>query len=230
MPPSDIESHLYSNELTEVIGRAINEYTKVEGELVFLFQALTKVDVLKAYTILVAIQNARSKAEMFGNLLLHANPQLKTYWDSCSKFLLTLAQFRNAIAHWHPHINLYVNKDRTQTRWSHALAYPVPGRYQPLEPKDISPFLTDCQYICEELASLTGLVKERPSPLPDKFLQRLVRRNQAVLRPPRTAKAPQPQRPPSRPSPLQKGRKPSAKQRRQRAFADAKKKAGGTPA
>ena len=87
-----------------------------------------------------------------------------------------------------------------------------------LEQNDFPPFLKDCLAIRQDLSSLLSLLKERPSTLPDKFQQPIIHRNEAVLRPRRTAKAPQRQRPPSKP-------KLSAAQKRARALKNARAKA-----
>ena len=218
--------HSHRKPLNQAVGEAIEAYANVEAQLAFLLQALLQIDVNKAYAILFAIQNSRLKNELFQFLLLEGDPALKKYWASCGKFLLTLAQVRNAVAHWHPYIDLYATDDAKVTKAVPVLGHPIPGFHlKSLEPKHLSLFVMDCRNIRAELSSLTSIVKTKPSTLPGKFQKPIAHRNQAVLRSRLTPKERQPQRPPSQPSALQKrGQRPSAKQRRQRALANLKKK------
>jgi hypothetical protein len=217
----------YANPLHRAVGEAIEAYSHVEATMASLLQDILKLDVLQAHAVLFAIQNTRSRNEMFETLLEQQfTPAIRKYWASCSNYLLKLGQFRNAIAHWHPHISIYVKSktDLRPVRYVHALGHPaIKSAYKGLEAPDFPPFLKDCQYIREELSALILLVKERPQALPEKFRQPLPRRNQAVLQPRQKPKAQQPQRPPSQASGLHRGRKPSARQRRERAMARAKK-------
>jgi hypothetical protein len=221
---------LGQNALHQAVGQAIESYVRVEQHLAALLQVILKTDVLKAHAILFAIQNTRARNELFQSLLqMQLGPGIKKYWASCARFLFALSLFRNAVAHWHPHVNAYFNmNDKTKpARVVHALGHPaIRSALKSLEVADLAPFHQDCAYIREEISALVELIKEPPGALPEKFQQLLTHRNLAVLRPRRTAKVPQPQRPPSRPSALQKGRRPSAKQRRQRALREAAKKKG----
>jgi hypothetical protein len=201
-------------------------YAMVETLQASLLEAILKIDFRRAHAIFFAAQNVRARNELLQTLLeLEFGSDLKTYWASCSKFLLTLAQFRNAIAHWHPFTNIYIKNDSDETKLAPALGHPVLDRnFRSIEEPDFPPFIRDCLHIREELSSLIALVRERPSSLPERFRQPIVHRNEAVLQPRRNPKAQQPQRPPSSPSVLQKGKKPSPKQRRQRALSEAMKR------
>jgi hypothetical protein len=219
-----------TNPLHQAVGEAIEAYAMVEANLASLLEALLGVSMIQAHAVLFAIQNIRSRNEMFQTLLAHTHfhKDIKKYWASCSKYLLMLAQFRNAIAHWHPNLNVYVNKDFSAHRLVHALGHPVPGTpIKSLEVTDLAPFLTDCQYIRQELSALTELVKNAPVALPEKFQKPITRRNQAALRQRHSAKEQQPQRPPSLGTGLHRGRKPSARQRRERALSRVKKRPSG---
>jgi hypothetical protein len=125
------------------------------------------------------------------------------FWNSCERYLLALAKFRNAIAHWHPQTNVYL-KSRGEGdepfHYEPALAHPVPGNgNRSLELKDFSPFIEDCQYAFAFLSALEPLAKRKPRSLPEKFRQPITRQNRAVLRPHQNPKEQQPRRPPSTP-------------------------------
>jgi hypothetical protein len=216
-----------TNPLHQAIGQAIESYVRVEQILALVLQAILKTDVLKAHAILFAVQNTRARNELFQSLLqMQFGAGIKSYWASCGKFLNTLSVFRNAVAHWHPYLNIYISKDKDAppARVTHALGHPaIRSALKSLEVSDFAPFQRDCRHISQELSALVELVNEPPAALPEKFRRPIAHQNLAVLRPRPTAKAPQPQRPPSQPSALQKGRKPSAKQRRQRALREAAK-------
>jgi hypothetical protein len=210
-----------SASLHQAVGRAIDAYARVEGTWASLLEVILKVDMLKAHTLFFAVQNIRSRNELFEELLSALfKGGLKKYWASCEQFLFKLSKFRNAAAHWHPNYNVYTGNVPEELRLEAALGHPVPGnKYPTIEVKDFPPFMDDCNYIRGELSALILLVKESPSTLPEKFQKPITRRNQALLQPRRIAKARQPRRPPSHLSARQKGRKLSAKQRRQRALA-----------
>jgi hypothetical protein len=104
-------------------GNAMQAYALVEGTQASIIEALLKVDFLRAHAILFAAQNARSRNELIETLLeLEFAGTLRKFWASCSKYLLTLAQFRNALAHWHPYINIYTSKTEPKIRARPALA------------------------------------------------------------------------------------------------------------
>jgi hypothetical protein len=206
------------NPLRLLIGEAVESYVRIEQNLAWILEELLEVDIVKAHAVLFAIQNARSRYELFEGLLERKlGLGIRKYWASLSAFLLTLAQFRNAVAHWHPLIQISVGKSKNSA--AHALHHPSPhSGLRPIIAKDFPLFLQDCMRAREELSALRALVETPPAALPERFRRRIPHRNQAVLQPPQTAKAPQPLRPPSKPSHLQKDRKPSAKQKRQRAL------------
>jgi hypothetical protein len=207
------------------IGESMQAYALVEAHQSTLFELLLKTDLRRANAIFFAIQNVRTRIELLETLLeLEFGPSLQKYWASCSDFLLKLAQFRNAIAHWHPYVNIYAADGASDWKPVPALGDPVLGRNaRSLEATDFPAFIRDCVRIREELSSLNTLLRERPSQLPEKFQQTIVHRNEAVL--PSRRKALQPQPLSSSPSAAPKGKKLSRKQRRDRALSEAKKKA-----
>jgi hypothetical protein len=212
--------------LNEAIGEAMQAYALVETTQASIIEALLKTDYQRAHAIFYTAQNVRSRNELIETLLeLEFKDALRKFWVSCSKYLLTLSQFRNAIAHWHPHMNFYGSNGPETWRVRPALGHPVLSRnFDGIEKDDFPPFLRDCAYIREELSSLIEFVRELPATLPEKFRRPIGRRNEAVLRRRRKSTAQQPPRLPSRVSGLHKGRKPSARQRRERAVARAKKR------
>ncbi len=201
----------------------MGSYAKVEWSLALLLQSLLGVDLPKAHAIFFAIQNTRSRNELFQSLLAQEfNGELKKYWASCSKFLLKLAKFRNAIAHWHPHVSLYENA-ASELIIRPALRSPIPrSDFHSIEIENFDDFHIDCQHIADEIIELFGVVVERPSAWPQKFLNPITHRNLAVLKQPHTPKVRQPRRPPSVP-------KLSAAQKRAKALKDARIRAKQKP-
>jgi hypothetical protein len=195
-------------------------YAMVEAHQATLFELLLKTDLRRANAVFFAIQNVRTRNELLETLLeLEFGSALEKYWASCSGFLSKLARFRNAIAHWHPYVNIYARDDGSDWSPIPALGDPVLGRNaRSLEATDLPAFIRDCMWIREELSSLNTLLRERPSQLPEKFQQRIAHRNEAVLPSRRKSKAQQPPPPSLSPSTAPKGKKPSAKQRRDRAL------------
>jgi len=209
------------NPLHRAIGEAIEAYAEVETILTSLLQALLRTDCNKAHALFFAIQNIRSRNELFETLLqLEFKGALKKYWASCGSYLYKLALFRNAVAHWHPLVVITVKSetDLTGVGAQHALHHPAYASFKELTLDHFPPFLTDCVYIRRELSALHGIVGKQPDTLPEKFRRPIARRNLAVLQLHHSAKTPQPQRPPSRPKAAPKGQKLSAKQRRLRAL------------
>jgi hypothetical protein len=206
------------NPLYRAIGESMQAYAQVERLLASVLEAILRVDFRRAHAIFFAMQNVRTRNELIETLLnLEFGGGLRKFWASCSQYLLVLARFRNAVAHWHPHINIYVSKDEMETRAKNALGHPVLDRnLGSLEEEDFPPFLKDCFYIREQLSSLVAYVRERPATLPEELQRPLARRNQAVLR--RRGK-PEAQRSQPMPSRQSKRGKPSRKQRRLRALA-----------
>ena len=200
------------------IGRAIGAYADVEGSLAFLLKEILKVSPIKAFVVFeAASRNSRARNIMFGELLnLEFNGKLSAQWNECDSFLGTLAKFRNAIAHWHPHLDVWQAEDQS-FRVSHSIAKLVPGGNEPVRLTDIKMFVKDCDFIKSQIDSLTTTVAAGPSALPDKYQPPTIRPNLAALRQRQMPKAPQPQRPPSVP-------KLSKAQKRARALKAAREK------
>jgi hypothetical protein len=216
--PDDIP---HPNPIHHAVGEAIEAYSNVESALASLLESILDTDFQKAHILFFAVQSARSRNEMLQRLLeLQFQTDIKKYWASCASFISTLADFRNAIVHWHPFYTVYVNQKLGTMKMAPSLGHPVMigSKFKSLQIGDFDPFLKDCLYIRGELGSLKFLVKEKPSPLPEKFQKPITRRNLAVLRPRQTAKAPQPLRKPSVPklTKFQK-RKKAQKEARERA-------------
>jgi hypothetical protein len=193
-------------ELRAQIGEAIEAYAAVEAEQAMLLRKILSVDYREAFIIFFAVQNVRARGEMIQELLdLRFAGRLKNYWASCNKFLLVLAKFRNAVAHWHPYTNLYENKDQTR-HYEPALGPPSPGNLLPLEAKHFPAFIEDCEYIISHLRMLATRVSEGLESLPQKFQPPEVRRNLAHLPQRQRPATPNPLRPPSVPklSPAEK--------------------------
>lgn len=200
------------------VGESIEAYASVEAKQSFLLGTILNVDYRRAGVIFFAVQNARSRGEMVEELLDQGfDGRLKKYWISCNRFLLKLARFRNALAHWQPYVNLYEDSNG-KGHYEPALGPPKPGELKPLEASDLPAFVDDCEYIGSEIQKLDAMIKSGPQAWPEKFQPPTIRPNRAVLRPLQTAKELQRQRPPSKQNVLQKGQKPSAKQKRLRAL------------
>ena len=176
---------LSKNPLHSAVGEAIEAYTQVEAALARLLQSILKIDVVKAHAIFFAVLSTRARNELI-EVLLQAqfNGGLTKYWGSCSTYLQKLSKFRNALAHWHPFVNVYLPSDLQlpARKVTHALGHPAYGSgYEFLEVEDIPPFLRDCAYIRGELSSLIEVVQAAPDRLPQKFLQPIRHPNQAHL-------------------------------------------------
>ena len=213
-------------ELRQQIGESIEAYAAVEAQQAFLLKSILKVDYREACIIFSAVQNVRARGEMIQDLLArYFDRRLEKYWASCNAFLLKLARFRNALAHWQPYSNLYETPDGKR-RFEPALGPPAANGLKPLEARDFPAFITDCEYIQSEIQKLDAIIIGGPGAWAEKFQPPAIRQNQAVLRSRQTPKELQPHRPPSKPKPLQKGRTPSAKQRRQRALGISRSRPG----
>jgi hypothetical protein len=198
----------------QAVGRAIDAYSRVEAEEAFLIQAILRTDIKTAYLICFAVQNTRSRIELIENLLRYKfSNKFETYWDSCSKFIGILAKFRNAIAHWHPHLQIYSNQQ--ETRYVQSLRSPVRSGLQPIREGDIPPFVEDCDNISSAIRDLSKFIAARRRSLPRRFQQPITCQNQAGIQPRRIAKAPRPPRKPSTP-------KLSRAQKRAKALKDAR--------
>jgi hypothetical protein len=170
----------------------------VEAKEAFLLKSILDTDIRSAYLICFAVQNSRSRIVLIGELLtLYFENKFEDYWESCSTFLSTLAKFRNAIAHWHPHMQIYSNGE--EMRYVPSLGPPVPNQLLHIGEGDIPAFVEDCDNISEAIHDLSEVIRTRPQTLPEKFQQPIAYRNRAVLQPPPTPKEPQPQRLPSVP-------------------------------
>jgi hypothetical protein len=199
----------------QAVGRAIDAYSTVEAEEAFLLRAILKTDVRTAYLLCFAVQNTASRLELIDNLLRYKfENKFQAHWESCAKFIRTLAKFRNAVAHWHPYLQVYSNAD-DEFRYVQSLGPPVPNGLKSIREGDIAPFVEDCDNISKALRDLTKFIAARRRSLPRRFQQPITCRNQAVLQPPPTPKALQPQRLPSVP-------KLSRAERRKRALKAAK--------
>jgi hypothetical protein len=200
-------------ELTELaaplhyaVGKAMDTYSHIEAHLAAIVGNLLKIDYRKSHIIFFAISNMPSRLELIESLFsLHLKgdqlPAFKKYWASVERYLKKLATFRNALAHWHPHINVYVNRLGTQerpARYVAALAHPIPGTgTRPIEARHIQDFLDDCQFARDVLSAIKPASKRRPRSLPRIFRQPITRQPKADIQLPPTPKAQQPRRPPS---------------------------------
>ena len=182
----------------QAVGSAIEAYSRVEEEQAYLIKAILRSDTRTAYFICFAIQNTSRRVELIDNLLRYkfAN-KFETYWGSCSKFIGVLAQFRNAIAHWHPRLQTYSNE--TEVRYVQSLRPTLPSELGDIQEKDISLVSKDCDNICAAMRDLSKFIASRRRPLHQRFQQPIACQNQAVLQPTPTPKGPQPQRKPSVP-------------------------------
>jgi hypothetical protein len=203
--------------LHQAVGRAIDAYSRVEAEEAFLIKAILRTDIRTAYLICFAVQNTGSRIELIENLLRYkfAN-KFQDYWDSCAKFIRTLARFRNAIAHWHPHVQVYSNAN-DEFRYVQSLRSPVPNGSQSLREGDIPPFVEDCDNISSTIRDLSKFIASRRPSSPRRFQQPIACQNQADIQPRRSAKAPQARRKPSIP-------KLSRAQKRAKSLKDARAK------
>jgi hypothetical protein len=173
-------------EVHAAIGSAIEAYALVEGELTFLVASVLKTDWPTAAIKIFSIRNAHVRCEMIGALFTDAyGDKLETFWKSCSEFLDKLAKFRNAIAHWHPYVDIYEEDGTNKVFIKHVLNHPMPGKFfQSLSVEHIKPFVDDCIYIRQQLDDLhrNFLQKRKGTAMPTRFQQPLSHKNTAVLR------------------------------------------------
>jgi hypothetical protein len=208
MTPDDNDPHR-KRKLHQAMGEAMQAYADVEANLATVLGSLLKVNYQKGHVIFFSANNIRSRLELIEQLFdFHIKDNMREdfakFWNSYSSYLITLASFRNAIAHWHPHLNIYLRRNSEtgieETRASAALGHPIIGRSEiSLEADNIPPFLEDCKAINSVLNDLVVFAKRKPRSLPEKFRKVIPNQNQAVLRRPPPTKALQPRRPPSRP-------------------------------
>jgi hypothetical protein len=109
--------------------------------------------------------------------------KFKEYWKSCTKYLDELSRFRNAIAHWHPVVSIYVRDGPAQETLSLKGLQDPKLRYDLiLGTKDFPPFIEDCLFIRAEFIQLLEVLKEnRLDTLPEKYQQPITRTNLAVI-------------------------------------------------
>ena len=182
----------------QAVGHAIESYAKVEAELANLLRHTLDTDARRASAIFSAVQGARSRGELFSELLtIQFEGKLDAHWAACNKFLGVLAKFRNALAHWQPHIHIAMVGNLTVRH--HTLGPMVPGGLEHITEDDIEPFLTDCLYIRTEIGLLAAIVRDRPSSLPEIFQLPPIRPPSAVLRQSPRPTKPRPPRAPSIP-------------------------------
>lgn len=217
---ADQETDQLFRNLNQATGEAIQDYARVETSQAMLIEALLHIDFERAHAVFFAVQNVRSRTKLIETLLeIEFKDQFQKHWNSCAKFLLKLADFRNAAAHWHPMGIIILSKDKSKSRVVEGIAHPVSGYpYRPLMPDDFAPFRKDCLFARTFLSELCDAIDRRSSPLPEKFQKPITPQNLAVLQLRRTAKAPQLQRPPSVP-------KLSPAQKRAKALKDAREQA-----
>jgi hypothetical protein len=183
--PPELNEILGPNPLHQAVGAAIEAYTMVEGSLALLLGEVLNIHVVTAHAVLNAIRNVRATNTVFEVVLEERSKgKLNKYWDSCTTYLTKLAEFRNALAHWHPQVAVYVSKDESAMRHSRVLRHPsLRSNHQPLEATEFVPFLKDCQYIREEISQLSALLRAGlPENLPENFQHPITRQNEAVLR------------------------------------------------
>jgi hypothetical protein len=167
----------------EAIGKAIEAYALVEGEQVLVLQSVIGSDYPTA-TIIAFSMNANSRCQMIGELLGHTyKGALDTYWKSCRKFLGKLAAYRNAIAHWHPLVEIYEDQSN-RVYIKHVLNHPKSGKlYESLDDQSVLPFIEDCHYIRSQLQDLNNEVLRKPrnAEFDERFGRPLARQNEALI-------------------------------------------------
>jgi hypothetical protein len=186
------------------IGEAVMKYTEVEMAQATLLSSIMAIKHDRAYAIFYTIQNIRGRNSMIETLLRQQHGDMyEIYWESLSALLQKLARFRNAVAHWHPAMQIYMDtKDgfRPSTKPpQNVLMNPSPGwGLKSLKRSDLPPFLEDCRTIQRELQDFSSHLDERRAgssePLPEKFRKRVLYLNRAVLQRHRKPKAPQSRR------------------------------------
>ena len=219
MSDPKLQINTSEDQLHEAVGKALSGYAQVEFAMATVLRNVLKIDFLQAHTLYFAMQNTRSRLEAFQTLLeARFGPNIAKYWESCSAFLLRLATFRNALAHWYASPTIILGKTDAENRLEYKLSHPVPNNFGKVRTADIEHFEIDCHSIRTALTDLAALAKRRRGrPLPKRFRQPITYRNQASLLPPRTPKAPGPRRPPSVP-------KLSRAQKRAKALKDARRR------
>jgi hypothetical protein len=224
------------DKLRMAVGSAMEAYAAFEASSASLIRVLLKANYSQSMAIYFAVKSSRDRLDLYEKLILlrlsEKNGQkFMPFWNSFTAYLQVMTKFRNAIAHWHPYVSLYEYSEATEGeskyRTRPSLGNPIPNQLSPsIYEEDIPPFVNDCRYASDVLTLLYHYFERKPRSLPDKFQRPIERQNQAVLRPPRNSKAPQPQRPPSTP-------KLSKKEKLAKALKDAreaaKRKASTSP-
>jgi hypothetical protein len=208
-------------QLHQAVGNALSKYAQIEFALASVLRNLLKIDFLQSHTLLFAIQNYRTRLTTLSELLeARFGKSVTKYWDSCSEALQKLAQFRNALAHWHASATYILGaKEDDAGKLEYKLSPPAPGDMRVVRTADIEKFTTDCWSMLRLLNDLASTVKrKRRPPLPKRFGRSITYQIQACLRPPPKPKEPGHRRPPSRP-------KLSRAQKRAKALKDARLKA-----
>jgi hypothetical protein len=223
--PREILLNPENKPIHAAIGQAIDSYAMVEGSQVFILEAILAIPPQMASVVFFSVQNVRSRHEMMQAILAikHVD-KYKKFWGKCGAFLQKLADFRNAVVHWHPVVAVYLDKKGAIQDHGYELKHGSAGNsFLPIRTRDFPDFLKDCQYIQQELLAFNGYLKgdSAYSASQDRFLQPNLRRNLAVLRQPPKLKEPQP--PPKSSRASAKRPKPSSKQRRLRALAAQKR-------
>lgn len=208
--------------LHKAIGKAIDAYSLVEGAQAVLLEHLLKISPLQSWVVSKAIQNTRARGAMFGELInIRCEGQLDKHWAKCQNFLFRLADFRNAIVHWHMGMMYVRHPNFSDSRF--ALMAMPPNGTLPITELEIGPFIDDCEYIKAVLVELWVIIDGWPSTSIEASAIRPIRPNAAAIPKSRNPKASQPQRPPSKPSLLRKsGKKPSSAERRRHALGQKK--------
>ena len=183
--------------LLKAIGEAVEAYTAVEAAQSQLLAIILGVNDDKAAIIFFAVQNVRLQQRMFEGLLLEKYGQThQKYWASYASYIFKLAEFRNAIVHWH-HITI-----QNATGPSEAgMRRPTPkGRGYAVTVSQLRTFIQDCVRARLETDEFATFLRDGGGPtLHDRFLRPIVYRNQAVLPPLPMPKAQQSQPRSSRP-------------------------------
>jgi len=131
------------------IGKAIEAFAMVEGAQAMLIQKLLNIDLQSAYAIFFAVQNVPSRNEMLTTLIrVRHGGKYDSYWRSCRVFLQKLAEFRNALAHWHPVVSVFTDKEMNERRFEYEIMDIRPSKSTAAIGVDgISPFIEDCRII-----------------------------------------------------------------------------------
>lgn len=180
-------------ELHVGIGACVEAYSRVENVQTHVLAQILKINHWSAAIIFNSVQNVRSRNEMIQGLLWQSyGKKFKPYWAKCSVFLFKLSIFRNAVVHWHPHIQIVAGQQTTDYKSENVMGNPMPGKaHRSLTIRDFPLFTADCRYIEAELRDFLRYLQVIPKtePLLDKYQQPTIRLNQADLQLPQKPKA-----------------------------------------